>query len=149
MTSAGTTNAPGADPAPSLVERVTALYHDYAWAVDDQDYDALRGLLIPDVRLTANDWEAEGVDDFIATYQRLLAGLAGPCRHLISNVRANRSADGVIQTGAYFQAVFHAESAVRIQTGRYRDVHVETPAGLRIIHKRIEIDPTHTLKSLT
>ncbi|MGW0594702.1 hypothetical protein [Streptosporangium sp. NPDC002607] len=48
----------------------------------------------------------------------------------------------MIQTGAYFQAVFHERGRTRLQTGCYRDVCVETPSGLRIAHKRIEVDST-------
>jgi len=136
---------PRPNPASSLIDDVTALYHDYAWAVDDRDLGALRGLLTDDVRLTANEWEAHGIDSFLQTYERLLAGPAGPSRHFISNVRAARAEDGLVRTGAYFQAIFHGESTFRIQTGRYRDIHVETPGGLRIAHKWIEIDPNLTL----
>ncbi|MET8054161.1 hypothetical protein ABZU75_41965 [Streptosporangium sp. NPDC005286] len=63
-------------------------------------------------------------------------------RHFISNVRAEPGSNGMIQTGAYFQAVFHERGRTRLQTGCYRDVCVETPSGLRIAHKRIEVDST-------
>ena len=134
-----------ADPSAGLVERVTALYHDYAWAVDDHDFSALRALLTDDVCLTANAWEVQGVDRFIETYEGLLTGTGGPSRHFVTNVRATRSEDGTIRTEAYFQAIFHGASSFRIQTGRYRDLHVETPAGLRIAHKWVESDPNLVL----
>lgn len=136
---------PVTDPSAGLVERVTALYCDYAWAVDDHDFSGLRALLTNDVRLTVNTWEIQGVDRFIETYEGLLVGMGGLSRHFITNVRATRSADGTIRTDAYFKAVFHGEASFRIQTGRYRDVHVETPAGLRVAHKWVESDPNLVL----
>ena len=129
-------------PMLPLVTEVADLYCHYAWAVDDQDFPALRNLLTDDVQLTFGEWQSHGVDEMLDTYRRLLRPARAAVRHYLTNVRAAPAADGSVLTGAYFRAVFYEESGPRWQTGRYRDVMVRRPDGLRIAHKRIEIDPT-------
>lgn len=143
MTAPNSSGGFGSSPAEDPTPRARDLYIAYAWAVDDYDFDRLRTLVTSDVRLSIGAWDGgQGVDAFINAYREALMRPRIACRHYIGNVRARVLENGTIHTGAYFQAVFHETEHTRVQTGRYRDVHVRTESGLRISHKRIEIDPT-------
>ncbi|MGX1689580.1 nuclear transport factor 2 family protein [Microbacterium sp. NPDC055442] len=128
----------------TLIERVTALYFDYAAAVDDVDMETLRSLLTEDVTFESNRRISAvivGADALLKAYAPLLAQPGTVSRHLVSNVRVLRVDGDLIHTHAYFTATFHFEDTTSVQTGCYRDVHVQTAEGLRIRHKRVEVDP--------
>jgi hypothetical protein len=129
-----------ADDAALLGARSARLYARYARAVDDGDLEALRALVTDDVGVTRGDLPPEsGVEAFLDVYRAHNAMRIPVCRHVVTNVLAER--DGaVIRTSAYFQATMFETGRTRVVTGTYADDHVERDGDLLIAHKRISVD---------
>ncbi len=60
------------------------------------------------------------------------------CKHVVTNVLAERDGDQIV-THAYFQATFLEEEGTRVIIGLYDDVHVEVGGELKIAHKKIRV----------
>lgn len=127
------------DPA-LLGARSARVYARYAKAVDDGDLEALRAMVTDDVGVTRGDLPTEsGVEAFLDVYRAHNALRIPVCRHVVTNVLAERAGD-VVRTSAYFQATMFEEDRTRVVTGTYADDHVERDGGLLIAHKRISVD---------
>ena len=127
------------DPA-LLGARSARLYARYAKAVDDGDLEALRAMVTDDVGVTRGDLPpTSGVEAFLHVYRAHVALRIPVCRHVVTNVLAERAGD-VVRTSAYFQATMFEEDRTRVVTGTYADDHVERDGGLLIAHKRISVD---------
>jgi 3-phenylpropionate/cinnamic acid dioxygenase small subunit len=123
------------DDAP-LAPRCESLYRRYARAVDDGDVEGLRAFCLDDVRLTRGaDATLEGVEAFLDIYRAHVGKGVPLTRHVITNVVAERVADG-ISSRAYFQAWFYEETRTRVVSGTYDDLLVERDGGeLVFAHK--------------
>ena len=128
-----------ADPA-VLGARSARLYALYAQAVDRGDLEALRAMVTDDVGVTRGDLPPEsGVEAFLDVYRAHNAMRIPVCRHVVTNVLAERAGDEV-RTSADFQATMFEEGRTRVVTGTYADDHVERDGELVIAHKRISVD---------
>jgi 3-phenylpropionate/cinnamic acid dioxygenase small subunit len=124
----------------TLAARSAQLYYTYARAVDEGDLDTLRSIVTDDVRITRGDNPTEqGVEAFLDVYRAHNALNVPVCKHVITNVLAERDGDD-IRTHAYFQATFLEEARTRLVIGVYDDVHVEHDGELRLTHKRIRVE---------
>ena len=129
-----------ADDAALLGARSARLYARYARAVDDGDLEALRAMVTDDVGVSRGDLPTEsGVEAFLDVYRAHNAMQIPVCRHVVTNVLAERAGD-VIATSAYFQATMFEPDRTRVVTGTYADDHVERDGDLLIAHKRISVD---------
>lgn len=131
-------------PAPSdpalLGARSASLYARYALAVDAGDLGALRAMVTDDVGVTRGDLPpTSGVEAFLDVYRAHVALRIPACRHVVTNVLAERAGD-LIRTSAYFQATMFEEQRTRVVTGTYADDHVDRGGELLIAHKRISVD---------
>lgn len=58
----------------------------WAWAVDGQDYEALRALLTDDVHWVGHGGELHGLEDVVASYTGRPAGRSRTTRHGLGNL---------------------------------------------------------------
>lgn len=123
----------------TLAGRSAQLYYAYARAVDDGDLEALRAMVVDDVRITRGDGPTEeGVEAFLDVYRAHNALGIPVCKHVVTNVQAVRDGDDIV-THAYFQATLLEEERTRIAIGAYDDVHREVDGELRLAHKVITV----------
>ncbi|MGW0594690.1 nuclear transport factor 2 family protein [Streptosporangium sp. NPDC002607] len=126
--------------------RAVRLYNVYARAVDEGDLDTLRKIATDDIRMTrAAAPPIEGMEPFLDVYRAQNASVTEVCKHVVTNVTADRLDDGTIQTHAYFQATMFDPTETRIIVGYYDDVHVEDGEEHRLAHKKIAVERFLTL----
>jgi len=124
----------------TLGARSARLYYQYARAVDEGDLDALRAIAAPGIRITRGDHPTEdGVEKFLDVYRAHNALNIPVCKHVVTNVLAERQGDEII-THAYFQATMLEPEETRIIIGVYDDVHVEDGSELKLAHKKIRVE---------
>lgn len=122
-----------------LAVRAAELYYRYARAVDEGDLAALRRLAVDDVQITrGNNPPERGIEAFLDVYRAHNALEIPVCKHVVSNVTAERVGDQVV-THAYFEATMLKEDETRVVIGDYDDVHVEVDGELRLAHKKIAV----------
>ncbi len=122
-----------------LGARSTRLYNLYARAVDEGDLDTLRAIATEDIKITRGQYPTEeGIEAFLDVYRAHNALRIPVCKHVVSNVLAERVGDE-IQTHAYFQATMLEEEGTRVIIGLYDDVHVEQDGDLKLAHKKITV----------
>lgn len=127
------------DDTALLAARSAQVYYTYARAVDEGDLDTLRSLVTDDVRITRGDHPTEqGVEAFLDVYRAHNALGIPVCKHVVTNVLADRRGDEVV-THAYFQATMLEEEQTRVIIGVYDDVHAELDGQLRLAHKKITV----------
>ncbi|QIG44621.1 nuclear transport factor 2 family protein [Nocardioides anomalus] len=115
------------------------LYYRYARAVDEGDLDALRAMATDDIQITRGDHPTEdGVEAFLDVYRAHNALEIPVCKHVVTNVLAERDGDDVV-THAYFEATMLEEGRTRVVIGVYDDVHREVDGELRLAHKKIRV----------
>lgn len=132
-----------------LGARSARLYYRYCRAVDDGDLDELRAMVTDDVRITRGDQPTEqGVEAFLDVYRAHIAQQIPVCKHVVTNVLAERQGDDIV-THAYFQATMFKNDETRVIAGTYHDVHVEVDGELKLAHKRILAERTLTLDPAT
>jgi 3-phenylpropionate/cinnamic acid dioxygenase small subunit len=120
-----------------LASRCERLYRRYARAVDDGDVEGLREFCADDVRLTRGaDATLEGVEAFLDIYRAHVGRGVPLTRHVITNVVADRVADG-ISARAYFQAWFYEEAQTRVVSGSYDDLLVERDGGGLVFVRKV------------
>jgi hypothetical protein len=122
-----------------LGARSARLYNLYARAVDEGDLDTLRTITTPDVKITRGQHPTEqGVEAFLDVYRAHNALEIPVCKHVVTNVLAEKVGDE-IRTHAYFQATMLEAEQTRVIIGVYDDVHVEVEGELKLAHKRITV----------
>ncbi|WZH52424.1 MAG: nuclear transport factor 2 family protein [Nocardioides alkalitolerans] len=122
-----------------LGARAARTYYVYARAVDEGDLDALRAMVTDDVRITRGDHPTEdGVEAFLDVYRAHNAQQIPVCKHVVTNVLAERDGDEVL-THAYFTATMFEAERTRVITGVYDDVHREVGGEMLLAHKRITV----------
>jgi hypothetical protein len=133
----------------TLAARSAELYYTYARAVDEEDLDTLRAIATDDVLITRGDNPTEqGVEKFLDVYRAHNALNVPVCKHVVTNVLAERDGDE-IKTHAYFQASFFLEEKTRVVIGVYDDVHVERDGELKLAHKKIRVQRVLELPAST
>jgi SnoaL-like domain len=133
-----------------LSARAAQLLYAYARAVDDGDIEALRGLAVPDVRLTRSDGTKQGIETFLDLYRDFAASAVQGSKHVIANVQAFPEPDGGVRALAYFEAtMFDAGPQTRLVIGEYSDSVREVDGQLRLTHKRITVQRVVTIPSGT
>ena len=132
-----------------LAARSAQLYYTYARAVDGGDLDTLRSIVTDDVLITRGDNPTEqGVEAFLDVYRAHNAKQVPVCKHVVTNVLAERDGDE-IRTHAYFQATFLETEQTRVIIGVYDDVHVEQDGELKLAHKKIRVQRVLELPAST
>lgn len=122
-----------------LGARSARVYHVYARAVDEGDLGTLRTLVTDDIRITRGDHPTEeGVEAFLDVYRAHNALNIPVCKHVVTNVLAERDGDDVV-THAYFEASMFEDEQTRVITGVYDDVHREVDGELKLAHKKIRV----------
>lgn len=122
-----------------LGARSARLYNLYARAVDEGDLDTLRTITTPDVKITRGQHPTEqGVEAFLDVYRAHNALEIPVCKHVVTNVLAEKAGDEV-HTHAYFQATMLEAEQTRVIIGVYDDVHVEVDGDLKLAHKKITV----------
>ncbi|UMG91221.1 nuclear transport factor 2 family protein [Nocardioides sp. TF02-7] len=125
-----------------LAARSARVYHRYARAVDEGDLDTLRAIVTDDIKITRGDHPTEeGVEAFLDVYRAHNALNIPVCKHVVTNVLAERDGDDVV-THAYFEASMYEEEQTRVVIGVYDDVHREVDGELRLAHKKIRVQRT-------
>ncbi|MBM7516480.1 nuclear transport factor 2 family protein [Nocardioides nitrophenolicus] len=125
-----------------LGARSARVYFRYARAVDEGDLDTLRALVTDDIKITRGDHPTEdGVEAFLDVYRAHNALGIPVCKHVVTNVLAERDGDDVV-THAYFEATMLEEEGTRVIIGVYDDVHREVDGELKLAHKRIRVQRT-------
>ncbi|MEV0945158.1 nuclear transport factor 2 family protein [Rhodococcus sp. NPDC049939] len=112
----------------------------YAWAVDRGDLEALRAMVIDDVKISHTGMHASGVENFLDVYRSFLDSPIEKSQHSLSNIHVSAEGDGGLLVESYFEGtMFLRETSERL-FGRYSDSLVESDGDLRIAHKRITVD---------
>lgn len=125
-----------------LGARSARVYNVYARAVDEGDLETLRKLVTDDVQITRGDHPTEdGVEAFLDVYRAHNALNIPVCKHVVTNVLAERVGDDVV-THAYFEASMYEEEQTRVVIGVYDDVHREVDGELKLAHKKIRVQRT-------
>lgn len=133
------TNALTAENA-ELGARAARTYYVYARAVDEGDLDTLRSMVTDDVKITRGDHPTEdGIEKFLDVYRAHNALQIPVCKHVVTNILAERVGDEVV-THAYFAATFFEDEGTRVITGVYDDVHREVEGELKLAHKKIRVE---------
>ena len=120
---------------------IIRLTHDYCWALDSGDYDALRKVFTPDcmARLGGNQ---SNVDEVIARVSAALGPL-DDSQHMVSTHQIRRWVDGSVTGLCYL----HAQQILAgvaggdqyIVAGRYEDRYVRTDEGWRIAERELVV----------
>jgi len=132
-----------------LGARAARTYYVYARAVDEGDLDTLRAMVTDDVQITRGDHPTEdGVEKFLDVYRGHNALQIPVCKHVVTNVLAERVGDDVV-THAYFEATFFEDERTRIITGVYDDVHREVDGELKLAHKKIRVERIQDVAAAT
>jgi len=135
--------------AAALAARSARVYYTYARAVDEGDLDTLRALVTDDIQVTRGDHPTEhGVEAFLDVYRAHIALGIPVCKHVVTNVLAERAGDEVV-THAYFQATMLEEDGTRVVIGVYDDVHREVDGELKLAHKKTRVQRTLELPAST
>jgi len=123
-----------------LSARAAQLLYAYARAVDEGDLDALAALAVDDVALTRADGTRRGRDGFIALYRAFRDSPVEQSKHVVTNVQAFPEDGGLVRARAYFQATMFDPDGTRLVIGQYSDSMRDDGAGLRLVHKRIQVE---------
>lgn len=120
---------------------IVRLTHDYCWALDTGDYEALRQVFTPDctARLGGNQ---SNVDEVIARVSAALGPL-DDSQHMVSTHQIRRWDDGTVTGQCYLHAQ-HILAGVAggdqyIVAGRYEDRYVRTDEGWRIAERELVV----------
>ena len=119
---------------------IARLTHDYCWALDTKDWEALRDVFVPDV-VAHLSRELHGVD---AVIERI-SGALGPLddsQHLVATHRID--VEGDTATGRCYLQAQHVRRGTEggdnfMVGGRYEDRYVRTPEGWRIAERRLVV----------
>jgi 3-phenylpropionate/cinnamic acid dioxygenase small subunit len=123
-----------------LAARAAQLLYAYARAVDEGDLAALVRLTTDDITLTRVDGVRHGRDAFLSVYRAFWDTRQGGSKHVITNVQAFASEDGLIRADAYFTATMFDKDETRTVYGQYHDSMRDEGGTLRFVHKRIEVE---------
>jgi 3-phenylpropionate/cinnamic acid dioxygenase small subunit len=61
-------------------------------------------------------------------------------KHVVTNLRAYPEPDGLVRIDSYFQTSLFEAHRTRIVIGQYSDSLRECPDGLRLAHKRVNVE---------
>jgi 3-phenylpropionate/cinnamic acid dioxygenase small subunit len=123
-----------------LAARAALVFYAYARGVDDGDLEGLGRLVTDDVQVTRSDGELHGREGFLSLYRAFRDSPVETSQHVITNVQADREADGTIRARAYFNAtMFDPDGGFRLIVGQYSDTLVEAGDHLLLKHKRITV----------
>jgi 3-phenylpropionate/cinnamic acid dioxygenase small subunit len=132
-----------ADPLQELSDRaaIVRLTHDYAWALDERDWDALREVFTADVVADLGEGGQQGIDEVIPPVSTAL-GPFDASHHVVSTHQITIDGDRA-QGRCYLIAQHVRRTAVGGPNftvgGRYEDQYVRTADGWRISTRRIVV----------
>ncbi len=128
------------DPVRDRAE-IVALTHDYCWALDGRDWDALRrDVFLPDAVAWLTN-ECVGIDAIVARVTAALERLDSS-QHLVGSHQIRLDANTA--TGRCHLQAQHVRRAAEggslfMVGGSYHDRYVRTPQGWRIAERRLEM----------
>lgn len=120
---------------------IVELLNRYATCLDERDWSGLEDVLHPDARGHYGS-PIQGRSAIIASIRSFLGG-CGPSQHLLGNYNIHIDADHA--TSSTQARVIHLGSGDRAQLtpyeaiGTYRDEHVRTAGGWRIIKRHFDV----------
>lgn len=119
---------------------IVRLTHDYCWALDTHDFEALRSVFMPDC-VTRLGGEQHGVDEVIARVSSALGSL-DTSQHMVSTHQIRT--DGDAATGRCYLHAQHVRGDTDgggqyIVAGRYEDRYVRTSDGWRIAERELVV----------
>jgi hypothetical protein len=123
-----------------LGARAARLEYRYAFGVDTFDIEALRALATDDVKLTRIGATQDGMENFLNLYRGTIGKGVEVSKHVITNVLADRNADGEIEILAEFTATHVFADKINLTLGRYNDTAREVDGVLMLCHKSITVD---------
>jgi 3-phenylpropionate/cinnamic acid dioxygenase small subunit len=123
----------------ALDSRVARLLFTYALAVDSGDLNTLRSIATPDIQFTASAGTLTGLEQFLDVYRNQFSSESEEIRHVVTNVMAERLADGRIQVQAYFEATMFEQEETQRVFGSYHDILREVDGELKLAHKKIRV----------
>ena len=117
---------------------IVRLTHDYCWALDTGDWDALRSVFTPDVVTDLGAGGQDGIDEVIERVSSAL-GVYDVTQHLVATHQIDVADDGRTATcRCYLQAQHVRPGGDKLLIGaRYEDECVRTADGWRIARRRI------------
>jgi len=115
---------------------IVELTHDYCWALDSGDWDALRAVFTPDVVTDLGDGGQNGIDEVIARVSSALS-VFDVTQHLVGTHQVRIDGD-TATCRCYLQAQHVRPTKEKLMVGaRYEDECVRTADGWRIARRRI------------
>ena len=120
---------------------IIAITHDYCWALDTGDWDALRSVFTPDVVTDLGAGGQNGIDEVIARVSSAL-GRLDDSQHIVATHQIRIDGDS-----ATCRCYLHAQHILRdtpggdhfIVGGRYEDRCIRTPDGWRIAERSLVV----------
>jgi ketosteroid isomerase-like protein len=118
---------------------ITDVTIEYCWALDQNDFERLRNVFLPDAIFDIAGTPHHGLDAIMARVSAALTPL-DDSQHLISNHQI--VIDGDRATSRCYLQAQHVRKAAEggpnfIFAGRYEDELVRTPEGWRISHRTL------------
>ena len=115
---------------------IVQLTHDYCWALDTSDWEALRSVFTADVVTDLGDGGQNGIDEVIDRVSTALS-VFEVTQHLIGTHQIRIDGDAAT-CRCYLQAQHVRPTGDKLMIGaRYEDECVRTPDGWRIAKRRI------------
>lgn len=117
---------------------IMRLLVEYAYAVDEKDYDALAGVFAANVSHDYGMCAGTSLAGLIGLLRSYL-DRCGPTQHLLGSIEIQVQKDTAFSR-AYVQARHHGRGIRRLLSfdanGEYIDKFVRTPDGWRITHRK-------------
>lgn len=115
---------------------IVQLTHDYCWALDTADWDALRTVFTPDAVTDLGAGGQTGIEEIIERVSSALS-VFETTQHLIGTHQVRIDGDAAT-CRCYLQAQHVRPSGAKLMVGaRYEDECVRTADGWRIAKRRI------------
>lgn len=116
----------------------------YCWAIDDEAYDDLRSLFLPDAVADYGAFRCRGGAEVADVMAELHRGLRAT-QHLLGSVSATAEHDGRVRVRSQVRATLVARATgergkpARVEVAAsYRDLLLRTDLGWRIAERRVD-----------
>ncbi|MFF5986467.1 nuclear transport factor 2 family protein [Prauserella flavalba] len=115
----------------------------YCWAIDDEAYDDLRALFLPEAVADYGVFRCRGGAEVATVMAELHRGLR-TTQHLLGSVSARADDDGRLHVRSHVRATLVARSTgeegpARVEVAAsYRDLLMHTDPGWRIAERRVD-----------
>jgi SnoaL-like domain len=126
-----------------LLEReICLVVGRYARMCDERDWSAMSYVFSDDASATYGGWPLRNNQAILAMLRRHLEG-CGPTQHLLGQPLVYVDEQGTVTSRTEVRAAHRGAGALADRCyeclGQYHDRWTQTPNGLRIVHRRMEI----------